>query len=259
MTVEQHEARLAAIKAAFDSSTVELEKVQRAGQSVPRTTSSAFSQPKSTVSTAFIRPINKTTSFPPSRPAKRLSNPIDTDGSDDESSRGSLPPRKYRKTSNEQTAGGIAKPWDQDHSKMKKPPRMSLLESRGKPESTISSGKKKLKAPRASIRAQIELSAEQRGILDLVLQGQNVFFTGSAGKASRWKTLRPPDLFNRHWQVRITQAYYFRDEAQIFDSRCGSHYSSDGDRGVQCRWCHHPLVWWYWAREWNSVSACDQN
>lgn len=243
MTVEQHEARLAAIKAAFDSSTEELEKVQRAGQSVPRTTSSAFSQPKPTISIAFVRPINKTTSFPPSRPAKRLSNPIDIDDSDDESSGPSLPPRKYRKTSNDQTAGGTAKPWDQDHSKMKKPPRMSLLEPRGKPESTSSSGKNKPKARRATIRAQIELSAEQRGILDLVLKGQNVFFTGSAGKAMRWETLRTPDLFNRHWQVRITQAYYFRDENQIFEvSRFGSHYSSDWNRGVQCRWCHHPLV-----------------
>jgi hypothetical protein len=77
MTVEQHEARLAAIKEAFDNSTEELEKVQRAGQLVPKTTSSTFSQPKPTVSNTFVRPINKTTSFPPSRPTKRLSNSID--------------------------------------------------------------------------------------------------------------------------------------------------------------------------------------
>jgi len=180
MTVEQYESRLAAIKAAFDSSTEELEKVQRAGQPVPRVTSSTFSQPKPTVSKAFVRPVNKTTSFPPSRPAKRLS-----DSSDDESSGGVLPPRKYRKTSDGQTAGDTAKPWDQDHSKMKKPPRISLPGPRGKLESLSSSGKNKTKAPRVSIQAHIELSVEQRGILHLVKQGQSVFFTGSAGEATR--------------------------------------------------------------------------
>jgi hypothetical protein len=115
-----------------------------------------------------------------------------------------LPPRKSRKTGNGQSAGGTAKPWDQDHSKMKKPPRISFLGPRGKPESTSSSGKNKTKAPRLSIQAHIELSAEQRGVLQLVLQGQNVFFTGSAGEATRWEMLRAPDLFNRNWQVRIT-------------------------------------------------------
>ena len=185
MTVEQHEARLAAIKEAFDSSTEELEKVQREGQLVPKTTASTFSQPRPTVSSTFVHPINKTTSFPPSRPAKRLSKPIDTDGSDDESSGGFLPPRKSRKTSSSQTAGGTAKPWDQDHSKMKKPPRISFPGPRGKLESTSNSGKNKTKAARLSIQAQIELSAEQRGILQLVSQGQNVFFTGSAGEATR--------------------------------------------------------------------------
>ena len=183
MTAEQHEARLAAIKEAFDSSTEELEKVQRAGHLVPKTTSSTFSQPKPTVSKAFVRPTNKATSFPPSRPAKRLSSPNDMDGSDDESSAGFLPPRKVRKTSDSQTAGGTVKPWDQDHSKMKKPPRISFLGPRGEPESTSGSRKNKPKLARMSIQAQIELSAEQRGILKLVLQGQNVFFTGSAGEA----------------------------------------------------------------------------
>jgi hypothetical protein len=254
MTVEQHEARLAAIKAAFDTSTEELENVQREGQSVPRATSSTFSQPKPTFPNAFVRPTNKTTSFPPSRPAKRPSNiidmdssddessggvrafsqpkptipnsfarpinktassapsrpakrpsnPIDTDGSDDESSGGVLPPRKYRKTSNGQTAGDTTKPWDQDHSKMKKPPRISLSGPRGEPQGMSSSGKTKRKASRVSIQAQIELSVEQRGILELVLQGQSVFFTGSAGKATEWEPLRTSDLFHRHWQVRIT-------------------------------------------------------
>ena len=190
MTVEQHEARLAAIKEAFDNSTEKLERVQREGQLVPKTTSSTFSQPKRTVSNTFVPLINKTTSFPPSRPAKRLSKPIDTDGSDDESNGGFLPPRKSRKTSSGQTAGGTtaggtAKPWDQDHSKMKKPPRISFPGPRGKPESTTSSGKNKTKVARLSIQAQIELSAEQRGILELVSQGQNVFFTGSAGEATR--------------------------------------------------------------------------
>lgn len=184
MTAEQHEARLAAIKEAFDSSTEELEKVQRAGQLVPKTTSSTFSQPKPTVSRAFVRPVNKTTSFPPSRPAKRPSSSNDADGSDDESSAGFLPPRKVRKTCDSQTAGGTVKPWDQDHSKMKKPPRISLLGPRGEPESTNGSRKNKPKLARMSIQAKIELSAEQRGVLDLVIQGQNVFFTGSAGEAT---------------------------------------------------------------------------
>jgi len=202
MTVEQYEARLAAIKEAFDNNTEELEKVQRAGQLVPRTTSSTFSQPKSTVSSAFVRLTNKTTSFPPSRPAKRLSNQIDADGSDEESK--FSPPRKTRKTGTGQSAGGTAKPWDQDHSKMKKPPRISLLGPHGKLESTSSSGKNKPKTPRVGIQAHIELSAEQRGVLQLVLGGQNLFFTGSAGEATRWETLRTPEPFNRHWQVRLT-------------------------------------------------------
>jgi hypothetical protein len=177
MTPEQHQARLAVIKEALDNSTKELEKVQRAGRSVPKTTSSTFSQPKPTVSNARVHPINKPPSFPPPRPAKRNSEVIDVDTSDD-----IPPPRKIRKTSSGQTAGGATKPWDQDHSKMKKPPRVSLA----RPESsTSSSGKNKTRFPRASIKAQIELSAEQRGVLQLVLQGQSIFFTGSAGEATK--------------------------------------------------------------------------
>jgi hypothetical protein len=184
MTVEQYETRLAAIKAAFDNSTEELERVQRAGQSVPKTTSSAFSQPKPVISKAFVHPTNRGSSFPPSRASKRPSNVIEVDSSDDESSGTVPPPRKAQKTSNGQSAGGTVKPWDRDHSKMKKPPRISVSGPREKPGST-NSGRNKSKASKLSIKAQIELSAEQRGVLELVLQGQNVFFTGSAGEATK--------------------------------------------------------------------------
>lgn len=204
MTVEQYQARLAAIKEAFDSSTEELEKVHQAGQSVPKTTSSAFSQPKASLSNAPVRPVNKTSSFPPPRPAKRNSDVIDLDDSDDEPSGNLSPPRKSRKTSTGQSAGGIAKPWDQDHSKMKKPPRISIPGPREEPESMSNPGKKRAKAPRVSIKAHIELSAEQRGVLQLVLQGQNVFFTGSAGEVMKWETSLASDPFNRYWQVCAT-------------------------------------------------------
>ena len=206
MTVEQYEARLAMIKEVFDDNTNKLEKVQRAGQSVPKTTSVAFSRPKPNLLSTSVRPVDKSSSTPapPSRPAKRPSDVIDADSSDGESSGGFPPPRKARKTSSSQSAGGIAKPWDQDHSKMKKPPRISTLGSKEKPESLSSSSKNKAKAPRVSINAHIELSAEQRAVLQLVLQGQNVFFTGSAGEATNLELLRAPELFNRYRKVRTT-------------------------------------------------------
>ena len=213
MTVEQHEARLAAIKEAFDNSTQELKKVHQAGQSVPKTTSSAFSQPKPIASKGFIHPTKTPSLFPPSRPAKR---PSDVDSSD-ESSGSFPPPRKAQKTSSGQSTRDTAKPWDQDHSKMKKPPRISVPGPREKPASTSNSGKNKSKVPRVSIKANIELSVEQRGVLQLVLQGQNVFFTGSAGEVTKLAILRLSDLFNRYWQVRVTQAYHFRYESQVFE------------------------------------------
>ena len=151
-------------------------------------------------------------SYSPPRPAKRF---LDVDNSDDESRGGFPPPRKARKTDKDQSAGGIAKPWDRDHSKMKKPPRISVPGPGEKPEVM---SKNKGRAPRVSIKARIELSAEQRGVLQLVLQGQNVFFTGSAGKTTKLELFRAPDLFNRYWQVRITEAYYFRDEKQEFEA-----------------------------------------
>ena len=203
MTVAQYEARLAMIREVFDDNTKKLENAEKAGQSVPKTTSVAFSQPKPSL-LASVRPIDKSSSHPPCRPAKRHSDVIDADSSDGESSGSFPPPRKARKTTGSQTAPGIARPWDQDHSKMKKPPRISLSGVKEGPESTSSSSKNKTKAPRVSINAHIELSAEQKGVLQLVLQGQNVFFTGSAGEATNWELLRAPNLFNRHRQVRIT-------------------------------------------------------
>jgi len=214
VTIEQFEARFAAARKTFDNNTKELENVQQASQLVSKATSSAFSQPKPTVSNAFVCPIDNKLPPQPSRPAKRFLNVIDLDSSD-ESSGVFPPPRKVRKTGNDQSAGGIAKPWDRDHSKMKKPPRISVPGPREKPD-TMS--KNKGRAPRVSIKAQIELSAEQRGVLQLVDQGQNVFFTGSAGKTTKLELLRAPDLFNRYWQVRITEAYYFQDETQEFEA-----------------------------------------
>lgn len=202
MTVEQYEARLAMIREAFDDNTKKLKNAERAGQSVPKATSVAFSQPKRSVLNASVRSVDKPSAFPPLRPAKRQADVIDMDSSDDESSGSFSPPRKVRKTSSSQSAGGIAKPWDQDHSKMKKPPRISMPGPEDEPGSRSSS--KKAKGPRASINAHIELSVEQRGVLQLVLQGQSVFFTGSAGEATAWEVLRASDLVNRYGQVRIT-------------------------------------------------------
>jgi hypothetical protein len=113
----------------------------------------------------------KVTSSAPSRPTKRKSEVMELSDSDDEPApqpkrRQPVPQSTYSAPPPQKTV----KPWDQDHTKKKLP---STAHSSSAPAVPKAQGK---------LTAElVSLSKQQRTILDVVMEGKNVFFTGSAG------------------------------------------------------------------------------
>jgi hypothetical protein len=95
----------------------------------------------------------------PSRPVKRRSEVIQLSDSENEAI-------GKRRQPTSVPAPRKVMPWNQDHSKKKLAP------------SAETSLAKKPKPKPAEI---VSLSPQQQGILDVVMEGKNVFFTGSAG------------------------------------------------------------------------------
>jgi len=115
----------------------------------------------------------KITSSAPSRPTKRKSEVLELSDSDDDEP---APQPKRRQPVPQPTYSApppqkTVKPWDQDHAKKKLPSNAQSSSS----ASVVPKTQGKLTADLVS------LSKQQRAILDVVMEGKNVFFTGSAG------------------------------------------------------------------------------
>jgi hypothetical protein len=115
-----------------------------------------------------------TTSSAPSRPTKRKSEVLELSDSDDDEP---APQPKRRQPVPQSTYSApppqkTVKPWDQDHTKKKLP---SNAQSSLSGASVVPKTQGKLTADLVS------LSKQQSTILDVVMDGKNVFFTGSAG------------------------------------------------------------------------------
>ena len=77
-------------------------------------------------------------------------------------------------------------PWDSNHSKLKaKKANTPILGTSAPPPKPGPSVPLKLEAGQMSVASKITLSSEQQHVLKLILEGKNVFFTGSAGKAHK--------------------------------------------------------------------------
>lgn len=112
----------------------------------------------------------KITSSAPSRPTKRKAEVMVLSDSDDDEP---TPQPKRRQPVPHSTYSApppqkAVKPWDQDHTKKKLP-------SNAHSSSSVPKTQGKLTADLVS------LSKQQRMILEVVMEGKNVFFTGSAG------------------------------------------------------------------------------
>lgn len=115
---------------------------------------------------------------PPSRPSKRKSGMVELSDSEDEPvmkrrqvNTSPIPSVPATATSTStSTSRASVKPWDQVHAGKKLP-------TSTKPD--ITTAKPKTKAPALEI---VELSTQQKAILEEVLEGKSVFFTGSAGQ-----------------------------------------------------------------------------
>lgn len=115
----------------------------------------------------------------PHRPVKRKSDILELSDSEDErttkrrqvgpSTTAAAAAAISSTASSTSTSKNSVKPWDQVHTGKK-------LHTASKPEVTVQPKKK------TSTTDLVELSAQQRAILDVVVkEGKNVFFTGSAG------------------------------------------------------------------------------
>lgn len=112
----------------------------------------------------------KATSSAPSRPTKRKSEVMELSDSDDEPApqpkrRQPVPQATYSAPPPQKTV----KPWDQDHTKKKLPSTSHASNAPIVPKTQI------------KMAELISLSKQQRSILEAVMEGKNVFFTGSAG------------------------------------------------------------------------------
>lgn len=104
------------------------------------------------------------------RPVKRKSDMIELSDSEEE------PVNKRRQPVAPPAKPTKVAPWDEDHSKKKLPAPMPTQSSSASTSANASTSTSK---PRpADI---VSLSPQQQSILDIVMEGDNVFFTGSAG------------------------------------------------------------------------------
>jgi len=131
-----------------------------------------------------------TASSAPSRPTKRKSEVLELSDSDDDDEPAPQPKRRQpvpQSTYSAPPPQKTVKPWDQDHTKKKLPSNAQ----------SSSSGASVVPKTQAKLTAElISLSKQQHTILDVVMEGKNVFFTGSAGMQ-----LRPH--FNPHFDGSV--------------------------------------------------------
>lgn len=106
--------------------------------------------------------------------------------------------------------------------------------------------------PRPRNPETVQLSLEQQEVLELVRTGQNVFFTGPAGKFS---LLRIACLLktNRHGQICVAPG-----DHKIFsaDTKSSGHHGTDWYCRPQHRRVYNPLVCWHRSRKGTPGKTC---
>lgn len=140
----------------------------------------------------------KVSSSAPVRPMKRKAETIELSDSDDDDKMVPQPKRHQpaKPTAFSAPVRKTVKPWDEDHTHKK-------LSAKVQPAS-VSTDSVKAKTANKKIAEIVSLSNQQRTILETVMEGKNVFFTGSAGtgksvllraiiKSLRQKNVKSPD------------------------------------------------------------------
>ena len=125
--------------------------------------------------------------------------------------------------------------------KTMKMPAVEEIKRPGSAMSTNSTGSNSSDMRKLNIKQKITLSVEQQKVLAMVVDGKNMFFTGSAGESDRCRSAL---LMARNGKVCPPSRNHQGASEEICDiAGCCGSYSVHRYRGLQHRRRHFALFW----------------